>query len=231
LLFLAIPKGFALSATPAIMTFAKEAWPFVLPFLVLAIVLVLADWHRTAIILLVLGLGTLLFFRIPRRHFDSDPDVLLAPASGHITSIEPAIDDLVGAGDYTRIVTFLSVFDVHVQRAPGAAKVIAIEFRAGRKIAAFKPEAGEVNESLLTVFELASSDTIGVRQIAGLVARRVVGYLEEGDIVERGDLMGVIKFGSRVDLLVPQGYSVLVTEGQRVHEGLTPIAVAESSNS
>jgi phosphatidylserine decarboxylase len=213
------------------MTFAKEAWPFVLPILILAIILVLVGRPKTAALLFVLGLATLLFFRIPRRQFDGDPGILLAPASGHVTRIEPAVDNLVGEGDLTRIVTFLSVFDVHVQRAPGAGRVIATEFRSGRKIAAFKPEAGEVNESRLTAFELLSGDTIGVRQIAGLVARRVVGYLEEGDTVERGDLMGVIKFGSRVDLLIPRSFSVLVTEGQRVHEGLTPIAAVESSPS
>lgn len=209
------------------MPFAKESWPFVLPFLVLAIALWLAGWRKTAAIMVLLGLAVLLFFRIPRRRPEGDPDILLSPASGHITSIEPAVDSRVGPHQYTRIVTFLSVFDVHVQRAPAAGKVIATEFRAGRKIAAFKPEAGDVNESRLTVFELASGDSIGVRQIAGLVARRVVGYLEEGDVVQRGDLIGVIKFGSRVDLLVPESYSILVKQGQRVHEGLTPMAVAE----
>jgi phosphatidylserine decarboxylase len=209
---------------PLIMSFAKEAWPFVLPFVVAAAVLLLTDWKRTAICLLLVGIGVLLFFRIPRRPSSGDDPSLLAPACGRVTRIEPATEPLMGAESQTRIVTFLSVFDVHVQRAPARGKVIATEFRAGRKVAAFRQDAGDINESRLTVLELPSGDRIGVRQIAGLLARRVVGYLEKGDSVERGALMGVIKFGSRVDLMIPQSYEVLVSEGQKVQEGLTVIA-------
>jgi phosphatidylserine decarboxylase len=213
------------------MPFAKEAWPFVLPFIVVGTLLIFTDWRKTGIAILVVGLAVLLFFRIPRRHVGGSDSTLLAPACGHITGIEEVEDPLVGPGTHTRIVTFLSVFDVHVQRSPAPAKVVATQFQSGRKVAAFRADAGEVNESQLTVFELESGDRIGVRQIAGLLARRVVGYLEEGDTVERGELMGVIKFGSRVDLLVPSGYEVLVSKGQKVDEGLTPVARPQSSTS
>ena len=206
------------------MPFAKEAWPFVLPFVIIGAFLLFTDWKRTGAALLIVGLCVLLFFRIPKRTVGGAGAQLLAPASGHITSIESASDPLVGPGAQTRIVTFLSVFDVHVQRSPVKGTVVATEFRSGKKVAAFREDAGEVNESRLTVFEAESGDHIGVRQIAGLVARRVVGYLEDGDTVERGELMGVIKFGSRVDLLIPDSYEVLVSKGQKVHEGLTAIA-------
>lgn len=206
------------------LTFAKESWPFVLPLLVVGSLLLYLDWQRSAVLAFVLGIAVLLFFRIPHRQVGGDDPTLLAPASGHITAVEPAEDPLLGPGRYTRVVTFLSVFDVHVQRAPAAGTVIVTEYRSGKKVAAYKPEAGEVNESRLTVLDLDSGDRIGVRQIAGLVARRVVGYLDDGDRVERGQLMGIIKFGSRVDLLVPDSFQVLVQKGQRVHEGLTPIA-------
>lgn len=206
-------------------SFAKEAWPFVLPFIVVGGLLLLTDWRKAAVVLIVLGLLILLFFRIPPRPIGGNDPVLLAAACGKITAIEETDEPLVGAGPHIRIVTFLSVFDVHVQRAPAAGKVIASEFRPGRKVAAFRADAGEVNEGRLTVLELADSgDHIGIRQIAGLIARRVVGYLGDGDQVERGQLMGVIRFGSRVDLIVPASYEVLVEPGQRVVEGLTPIA-------
>jgi len=122
------------------------------------------------------------------------------------------------------VVTFLSVFDVHVQRAPTTGEVVASHRRPGEKLAAYRPAAGERNEQHLTVLRRADGTMVGVRQIAGLVARRVVGYLREGNHVERGQLLGVIKFGSRVDLIVPENYEVLVRPGDRVRNGETPMA-------
>jgi phosphatidylserine decarboxylase len=206
------------------MTFAREAWPFVLPFIVAAVVAAMVALYWPALVLLLTGLLALAFFRIPKRTFEGNPAILVAPANGRVTSIDSVEDPEIGPGRMHRIVTFLSVFDVHVQRAPASGTILSKTYRKGRKIAAFRPEAGEVNESCTTVFEIESERTIAVRQLAGLVARRVVGYVEEGDSLTRGDLIGVIKFGSRVDLFVPADYSILVRVGQRVTEGLTPVA-------
>ncbi|MDH3255927.1 MAG: phosphatidylserine decarboxylase [Acidobacteriota bacterium] len=210
------------------MSFAKEAWPFVVPVAAIAALLLLVGWRTSAILALAFALCILLFFRIPQRRYEGRADALLSPASGRVTAIDTVSDASVGPGTFTRIVTFLSVFDIHVQRAPADAEVVAIETRSGRKVAAFKPEAGDVNESRLTVFRLESGDKIGVRQVVGLVARRIVGYVDEGDSVGSGDLIGLIKFGSRVDLLVPQDYSILVSSGQKVSDGLTPMAAPGS---
>ncbi len=207
------------------MKFAKEGWPFVLPFWFLAGLLFFfgrPGWGTTA---LVAGLLILLFFRDPKRAYEGDVGYVLAPADGLITRIDTLEDPEIGPGRYQRIVTFLSVFDVHVQKVPAAGEVIASRYARGRKVAAFREDAGDVNEKHLTVIRRPGGDLIGVRQIAGLLARRVVCSLKEGDRVHRGQAMGLIKFSSRVDLLVPESYRVLVKKGDRLKNGATPVAM------
>lgn len=209
------------------MKFAKEAWIFVLPFWFLAGLLFFLGWSGWGTAALVAGFLILLFFRDPKRSYVGDPGYVLAPADGLITRIDTIEDPQVGPGRHHRIVTFLSVFDVHVQKVPAAGEVIASVYSQGRKVAAFREDAGEVNEKHLTVIRRPDGDPIGVRQIAGLLARRVVCYLKEGDRVHRGQPMGLIKFSSRVDLLVPESYRVLVKKGDRLKNGATPVAMPE----
>jgi phosphatidylserine decarboxylase len=206
------------------MKFAKEGWPFVLPFLFLAgllFVLGRPGWGVTA---LVVGFCILLFFRDPKRAYEGEAGTVLAAADGLITRIDTIEDPEIGPGRFHRIVTFLSVFDIHVQRVPAAGEVIASRYSRGRKVAAFREDAGDVNEKHLTVIRRPGGDLVGVRQIAGLLARRVVCYLKEGDRVHRGQSMGLIKFSSRVDLLIPESYRVLVKKGDRLKNGATPVA-------
>ena len=207
------------------MKFAKEGWVFVLPFVFLAGLLFVfgrPGWGAAA---LVVGLLILLFFRDPKRSYEGEAGFVLAAADGLITRIDTLEDPEIGPGRYQRIVTFLSVFDVHVQKVPAAGEVIASRYTVGRKVAAFREDAGDVNEKHLTVIRRGNGDLVGVRQIAGLLARRVVCYLKEGDRVHRGQALGLIKFSSRVDLLVPEGYQVLVKKGDRLKNGATPVAV------
>ena len=211
------------------MRFAKEAWPFVLPFVLLAGVLVAVGRPGWAAAALVAGVLVLLFFRDPQRRFAGAEAAVLAPADGLVTKVDLIEDPEVGPGRYHRIVTFLSVFDVHVQRTPVGGRVVASRYAAGRKLAAFKADVDLVNERHLTVIRRDDGDLVGVRQIAGLLARRVVCSLKEGDIVARGQLMGLIKFGSRVDLLVPERYTVTVRKGDRLKNGATIVAQTESS--
>lgn len=207
------------------MTFAKEAWPFVLPFVFVAAVLFFLGYPGWGIAALVAGFLILLFFRDPTRSYAGETGVVLAPADGLITRVDTIEDPQIGPGRYHRIVTFLSVFDVHVQKAPAAGEVVSSLYAVGKKVAAFREDAGDVNEKHLTVIRRQNGDNIGVRQIAGLLARRVVCYLKEGDHVHRGQPMGLIKFSSRVDLLVPESYKVMVKKGDRVKNGLTPAAL------
>jgi phosphatidylserine decarboxylase len=209
------------------MRIAREAWPFVLPFALLAVLLAAFGHRGWAVAGALAGLAVLAFFRDPARRFAGSTGTVLSPANGVVTSIETVTDSEVGAGSYHRVVTFLSVFDVHVQRVPVAGDVVASRHVPGSKIAAFRPTAGEVNERQLTVIRRPNGDLIGVRQVAGLLARRVVCHLAAGSRVERGQTLGLIKFGSRVDLLLPASYRLLVRRGDRLCDGVT--AVAESA--
>ncbi len=206
------------------MSFAREAWAFVLPLVAIALAFLFFEHRRTAITIAVLSFLVLLFFRDPRRHYAGPSGVVLAPAEGRITAIENVVDPEIGPGSYTRVVTFLSVFDVHVQRCPVDGEVIFSALLRGKKLAAFRADVGDKNERYTNVFERPNGDRIGVRQLAGLVARRVVSYLGRGDRRQRGELLGVIKFGSRVDLYVPSTYEILVQKGDRVRVGETPMA-------
>ena len=208
------------------MKFAKEAWVFVVPFVILAGLLFFFGRPGWATASLVVGFLVLLFFRDPKRSYEGDAGFVLAPADGLITRIDTIEDPETGpSGRYHRIVTFLSVFDIHVQRVPAAGEVVVSRYSRGRKVAAFREDAGDVNEKHLTVIRRPHGDLVGVRQIAGLLARRVVCYLKEGDQVHRGQSMGLIKFSSRVDLLVPESYRLLVKKGDRLKNGATPVAM------
>lgn len=207
------------------MKFAREAWPFVLPFLVAAGVFWLVGILLAAVSMTVLGLLVLLFFRDPTRAYDGPPDVVLAPAEGTVTAVEVITDSALGDQTWRRISIFLSVFNVHTQKTPVEGVVIGSIATPGRKLPAYRKEAGDLNENHLTLLRRTDGDLIAVRQIAGLVARRVVSRLQAGQRVIQGEPLGLIKFGSRVDVFVPMSYDPLVEKGQRVISGETPLAM------
>ena len=207
------------------MNFAREGWPFVAPFPALAALLLARGYRKSAAVALAAGTGVLLFFRDPERCYDGDPRAVLAAADGVVTGVDTIEEPAMGPGRFQRVITFLSAFDVHVQRVPATGVVITSRFDHGRRVAAFLAHADQVNEAHLTVIERADGDRIGVRQIVGLVARRIVCYLTPGQPVEQGQHLGLIKFGSRVDLLLPEGYEILVQKGDRLRNGETPVAI------
>ena len=211
------------------MTFAKESLPFVLAPGVMTVVLLALGLPGWALVAAVVTVGTLLFFRIPTRDFDGPSEVVVAPANGLVTLVDSLVEGNVGEAEMNRVVIFLSVFDVHVQRSPVTGEVVASRYTPGRKVAAFRADAGEVNENHLTVLRDTKGNLFGVKQIAGLLARRVVAYQRVGSHVERGQLIGLIKFGSRVDLLVPSSYRIEVQKGDRLREGETPVARSAST--
>lgn len=171
-----------------------------------------------------LGLLVLLFFRNPRRTYIGNAANVIAAADGVVTRVDSIDDPLVGPGQRQRVVTFLSPLDVHVQVTPVAGRVLSSSLVRGKKVPAFRDDADRFNENHLSVIERANGDRIGVRQIVGAVARRIVCTLQPGQQVEQGQAMGLIKFGSRVDLILPADYRVLVQKGQRMRNGETVVA-------
>ncbi|HEV8240870.1 MAG TPA: phosphatidylserine decarboxylase [Thermoanaerobaculia bacterium] len=206
------------------MKFAREAWPFVAPFPLLALALAATGRKKSALGALAAGGAVLAFFRDPERAYFGDADTAVAAADGMVTVVDDLEDPAVGPGRFHRVVTFLSAFDVHVQKTPTDGVVVASALTRGKKLAAFKPDVDKVNEAHLTVIERPDGERLGVRQIAGLIARRVVCHLSPGQPVHRGQPMGLIKFGSRVDLLVPESWEVLARVGDRLRNGETPVA-------
>jgi phosphatidylserine decarboxylase len=205
------------------MTFAREAWPFVLPFGLLAGALLWLRYPGWAVAAVLAAASVLLFFRIPGRDVPGHGGVVVSAANGKVLSVERMDAPEIGEGSYLRIATFLSVFDVHVQRSPVAGRVVSVTHSPGRRVAAFRDDADVLNESRLMVLDSAG-ERFGVRQIVGLVARRIVTWVDAGAELQRGQLYGLIKFGSRVDVFVPTGYAPTVGPGDRVVEGRTIIA-------
>jgi phosphatidylserine decarboxylase len=171
----------------------------------------------------------LMFFRDPRREIPLDSRVLLSPADGTITDIcEAEIPEL--GGKAMRIGMFLSIFNVHINRAPCAARVESVNYKKGKFINAMDAEAGRVNESndiLITRLD-EPRDRLLVRQVSGAIARRIVCEAKPGQQYAQGATFGMIKFGSRAELYLPlkeAGYDIAVKIGDKVNAGLSPLVV------
>lgn len=175
------------------------------------------SWAGAA--LLVVAGFSLFFFRDPERRPAEDGAVLLAPADGRVT--EAASSD-EGEPGTQRVSIFLSLFDVHVNRAPTACRVVAVRHRAGEFRAAFRADAAARNEQNELELETARG-SVRVRQIAGVLARRIVCSARPGDELRTGERFGLIRFGSRTDTLLPPGVSLAVAPGDRVRAGETVI--------
>lgn len=205
----------------------KEGYPWILVPLVAGLAAGLWYLFWPALPLLLLAFVLLLvaafmayFFRDPRRTVPSESGLVVSPADGKVTRIEKLAGD--GADSPTVVSIFLSPFDVHVNRAPIAGEVIDVTYTKGRFVAATSDNASLVNEqNALTI--KGERMTVVCKQIAGVLARRIVCWKRPGDSLELGERFGLIKFGSRTDLVLPRGVEVLVKVGERVSGGVTII--------
>lgn len=169
----------------------------------------------------LLALFFLWFFRDPSRRIPSGPGEIVSPADGVVTEAD-WIE--TSAGSRYRISIFLNVFDVHVNRSPVSGMVKSVDYREGAFLNAMKPESGLLNEQTLVVIDAGGYD-VSFKQIAGLLARRIVCKVKPGDRLERGQRVGMIKFGSRTDVLMPADVVPRVRTGMRVKGGSTVLAV------
>jgi phosphatidylserine decarboxylase len=190
----------------------REGWPFVLALAATTFVLARWTYAGAAVGLLALAF-TLNFFRDPERQTPVDPKALVSPADGKIIR-----------ADDGRVSIFMNVFDVHVCRSPVAGRVTSVRHDPGRFIAAMKDAASEHNERTTIVVQPASGAAVSFVLVAGLVARRIVCRVAVGRELSQGERVGIIRFGSRVDVDLPQGASPTVTVGQRVVAGETVVA-------
>ncbi|HKG48401.1 MAG TPA: phosphatidylserine decarboxylase family protein [Pyrinomonadaceae bacterium] len=201
------------------MRIVKESIPYiVVPVLLAAAAAVLGFWYVAATLFL-LALFMAYFFRDPKRVPPSDPDVVVSPADGKVTRIGPAN---TSADSPTVISIFLSPLDVHINRSPIPGKIVDVLYSPGKFLMATNEKASLVNEQNALTIQ-GEKITVVCKQIAGILARRIVCWRRMGDNLSLGERFGMIKFSSRTDVLLPANVKVTVKEGDRVRGGTTVI--------
>jgi phosphatidylserine decarboxylase len=198
----------------------KDAYRFALPPLVAGIVCLLIGWKWPGGILVFLGLFVFYFFRDPNRTVPAEPGAVVSPADGHVVEI---VDEPFDSVPGKRITIFLAVWDVHVQRAPAAGTVAKVEYRPGKFFAAFRARASEENEQNVIYMDTTKGRLV-FKQIAGAIARRVICWKQPGEKVALGERVGLIRFGSRVDLWLPVEAQIVAQHGQKVKGGESILA-------
>ena len=186
-----------------------------------AVLVALLGFSIAAAVLAVAAIFLIQFFRDPERSPEGGPGALVSPADGTVLSISEAPEAPPGAR--RRLSIFMSVFNCHVNRAPASGRLQDYAYVPGRKDAAYADKASTGNEQNRITLE-TSAGPVTFKQIAGALARRIIFYPRVGDTVERGQRIGLIRFGSRVDLFLPDGAEPLVARGDKVKAGRTPIA-------
>jgi phosphatidylserine decarboxylase len=198
----------------------KEGYYFGLPLLLTGGAALFLRWNIAAGVLIFLALFVFSFFRNPDRVIPSEPGAVVSPGDGRVVVVQ---DEDYDGKPGKRVSIFLAVWNVHVNRAPAAGRIVKMEYRPGKFRAAMRASASEENEQ--NIFTLAAdAGELVFKQIAGLIARRVVSWKKAGDVVERGERIGLVRFGSRVDLWVPREAEIVVKVGQNVKGGSSVLA-------
>jgi phosphatidylserine decarboxylase len=198
----------------------KDAYRFAIPPLGVGVVFIFLGWKWPAGILIFLGLFVFYFFREPERVSPSAPGIVVSPADGRVVEI---VDELLDSTMGHRISIFLSIWNVHVQRAPVAGRIANVVYRPGKFMGAFRSAASRENEQNV-IYMHSLQGTMVFKQIAGAIARRVLCWKSPGEEVALGERVGLIRFGSRVDVWLPMDAEVTVKKGQNVAGGASVIA-------
>jgi len=206
-----------------LMRIDPAGWPFIGGSLILAILAALFFGGGGAALVLVLTCFFLFFFRDPERSITKDADAVISPADGRVMVAGVPTGEACPAGNWQQISIFLSPMDVHVNRMPIGGRVTKVEYHPGRFLPAYRADAGDLNEYTEVTVDHHGQPII-VRQIVGVLARRIVCRVKEGDVVHAGDRFGVMKFGSRMDIFIPVSAAIAVTVNDKVVGGVTVIA-------
>jgi len=205
------------------MNIDRAALPFVTGALVPAAALVLARRPRAALPFLALAGFMTFFFRDPERTPPAGEALVLSPADGRVMVAGPAAPGVAPPGEWQQLSVFLSPLDVHINRVPVGGVIRHVEYRPGRFLAAYRPESASQNERNELWID-TGRHVVVIRQIVGILARRVVCRVPPGAVVRAGDRFGLMKFGSRMDVFVPPGSRLVVREGDLVRAGESIIA-------
>lgn len=198
----------------------KDGYKFAAGPILLGLVAAGLHWNWLAGVLIFLGIFVLFFFRDPQRIPPPDEETIVSPADGRVMEV---VEESLNGNPGLRISVFLSVFDVHVNRTPVAGKITKIEYRTGKFYAAMRGRASAENEQNAFTVQSERGEVV-FKQIAGWVARRIVVWKSVGDTVMRGERVGMIRFGSRMDIWLPEGVKIAVKPGQHVAGGTSILA-------
>ncbi len=194
---------------------AAEGWPFIIPLAAITVLFFAVGWKSPAWVVLVLTLFVLFFFRDPERTVPEGKGVVVSPADGRVIVVKDVYEPTYLKQEVKQISIFLSVFNVHVNRSPYAGKVELVKYNPGTFHVASVDKASLDNEQTAMVIA-NGKDKILVKQIAGLIARRIVCYAKPGDAIKTGERYGLIRFGSRVDIFLPRDADLKVKVGDRI---------------
>jgi phosphatidylserine decarboxylase len=194
---------------------AAEGWPFILPLAAVTVLCFLSGWKHMGYVALALSLFVLFFFRDPERTIPEGKGVVVSPADGKVIVIKDIYEPDYLKQDVKQISIFLSVFNVHVNRTPIGGTIEAVKYNPGKFLVASADKASLDNEQTGMVISDGKNKVL-VKQIAGLIARRIVCYAKTGDTVKVGERYGLIRFGSRVDLFLPKNTDLMVKVGDRI---------------
>jgi len=202
---------------------ARDGFLFIIIGFILTVIFVLlaVRWDSywlfaLGLIFAILTVFTTFFFRDPSRHFTPEPGIIVAPADGKVVAVD-TLDNHPYVGEQAiKISIFLSIFDVHVNRIPTDGTIDYVKYNPGKFFAAYKDKASELNEQTEIGIITGDGTRLIVKQIAGVIARRIVCNLHQGDVVSAGKRFGMIRFGSRTDLILPAGSDINITLGEHV---------------
>lgn len=198
---------------------SRDGWSYIA---VLALLAIFAYYLRPGLSIIpgILLLFIVYFFRNPERKISNDPLSLVSPADGVVMDVERVFEERFFKGESIRIRIFLSLVNVHVNRSPMEGKVVYRSYREGKMFPAFKSHASELNEKNFIGIENGNLHIL-VTQITGFVARRIVCWAKEGDMLQKGERFGLIKFGSCTEIFLPPDVEVVVSAGDKVRGGET----------
>ena len=200
---------------------AREGYPFIALFAFITLVFALLGWAFLTLLLLFLTLFSVYFFRNPERIIPDGDDLVIAPADGKVIFVGDVQEDRYFKERVIKVSIFMSVFNVHVNRVPCNGEVVEMYYNKGQFLNASYDKASEANEQAGILMKTESGSQLLFVQIAGLIARRIVTYPVIGDLLQRGERYGLIRFGSRLDIFFPKSADVTVTLGERTVAGET----------
>ena len=202
---------------------AQEGYPFIVFSLIITVFVAFLGVCWLLILSALISFFIIWFFRNPERYFREEEKVVISPADGKVIKVENI--EMAGsmAGKYQKISIFMNVFSVHVNRIPYNGKIEAIEYHEGKFVSANLDKASSDNERNAIKILTENGSAIWAVQIAGLIARRIVCWVKKGDTVKKGERFGLIRFGSRVDVYLPESSRIAVKIGQKVRAGESPL--------